>query len=171
VTRAEIERALAERFGADAARFAAAAAGKPGIAISLATDDGTRGARRALENEFYRLVGSRLSDRFAWAADLSDERDTQKRSEAIAMRLVSWGELVRDAALAAVGVNERAMRPDRATESARLGAGVAARELIDLAQSFERWRRDVIETTVSARMLLELFALKLPYRADFASAA
>jgi hypothetical protein len=35
----------------------------------------------------------------------------------------------------------------------------------------ERWRRDVVETTVSARMLLELFALKLPYDETFVDAA
>jgi hypothetical protein len=35
----------------------------------------------------------------------------------------------------------------------------------------ERWRRDVVETTVSARMLLELFVLKLPYDKTFAEAA
>ena len=35
----------------------------------------------------------------------------------------------------------------------------------------ERWRRDVMETTVSARMLLELLALKLPYRVDMVNAS
>jgi hypothetical protein len=42
---------------------------------------------------------------------------------------------------------------------------------VDLAQRMERWRRDVVETTVSARMLLELFALRLPYDETFAEAA
>jgi DNA polymerase-3 subunit delta' len=167
VPRAEIETALLRRFGADAARYAAAAAGRPGVAIALATNEAERDARRALEREFYTLVSSRLTDRFAWAADLAEARtDTQKRSEQIEMRLVEWGELVRDAALSAAGAPERAMRPERAAESARLAAGTSARELVDLAQSFERWRRDVVETTVSARMLLELLALRLPYRAD-----
>ena len=63
------------------------------------------------------------------------------------------------------------MRPERMAESAKLAAGVPGRELVDLAQTFERWRRDVMETTVSARMLLELLALKLPYRPDVAVAA
>ncbi len=169
VARGDIERALVQRFGPKAARFAAPAAGKPGIAFALATDEGGRAARHASEGEFYRLLGSRLGDRFAWAADLADERDTQKRSEAIEARLVSWGELVRDAAVTASGAGERAMRPDRAVETARLASSVSVRELVDLAQSFENWRRDVVETTVSARMLLELFALRLPYAKAFAS--
>jgi DNA polymerase-3 subunit delta' len=171
VARSEIERALVDRFGQPAARFAAAAAGKPGSAIALASDERARAARAEFEAEFYRLVGSRLTERFAWAAALSDERDTQKRSELIESRLVSWSELVRDAAIAATGVADRAMRPDRAEESRRLGANVATRELVDLAQQMERWRRDVLETTVSARMLLELFVLKLPYDKTFTEAA
>jgi len=171
VPRAEIEAALTTRFGANAARFAAVAAGRPGVAIALATDEAVRNARAALEKEFYTLVASRLTERFAWAADLAEsERDTQKRNEQIEARLVSWVELLRDAAMTAAGAPERAMRPERATESRKLAEGVPSRELVDLAQSFERWRRDVIETTVSARMLLELVALKLPYRADVIAA-
>ena len=45
------------------------------------------------------------------------------------------------------------------------------RELVDLALSLDRWRRDVVESNVNARMLLELLALKLPYAAAFAGAA
>ncbi len=172
VPRDEIEAALVRRFGADAARYAATAAGKPGIAITLATDEVERDARRALEREFYTLVGSRLTQRFAWAAGLAEsERDTQRRNEQIETRLVQWGELVRDAALVGAGVPERAMRPERAAESAKLAASTSGRELVELGQSFERWRRDVVETTVSARMLLELLALRLPYRADLAAAS
>ncbi|HEY6958334.1 MAG TPA: DNA polymerase III subunit delta' [Candidatus Limnocylindria bacterium] len=167
VARAEIAEALTERFGPDAARLAAVAAGKPGVAITLATDDAARGARTALEREFYTLVASRLTDRFAWAADLADsERDTQKRNEQIEARLVQWGELVRDAAVIAAGAPERAIRPERESESRKLAESVTAHDLVELAQSFERWRRDVVETTVSTRMLLELLSLRLPYRAD-----
>ena len=101
----------------------------------------------------------------------ADERDSQKRGESIETRLVNWSELVRDAAVAATGVADRAMRPDRADESRRLAAKVTTRDLVDLAQRMERWRRDVVETTVSARMLLELFALRLPYDETFAEAA
>jgi len=171
VARQDIERALVARFGQDAARFAAPAAGKPGIAFALATDESARAARKQSEAEFYRLVGSRLTERFAWAAALADERDSQKRGELIETRLVDWSELVRDAAVAATGVADRAMRPDRADESRRLAAKVTTRDLVDLAQRMERWRRDVVETTVSARMLLELFALRLPYDETFAEAA
>ncbi len=172
VPRAEIEAALVARYGPGAARFAAVAAGRPGIAFTLASDEAARNARATLEREFYRLVASRLTDRFAWAADLADsERDTQKRNEQIESRLVAWGELIRDAAVVATGAGERAIRPERAAQSAKLASAVASRELVDLAQSFERWRRDVVESTVSTRMLLELLALKLPYRADVAVGA
>ncbi len=171
VPRVDIERALVARFGQSAARFAAPAAGKPGIAFTLAMDEGARGARTRFEAEFYRLVGSKLTERFAWAAALADERDSQKRSELIEARLVNWSELVRDAAVAGTGVADRAMRPDRDEESRRLAAKVTTRDLVDLAQRMERWRRDVVETTVSARMLLELFVLKLPYDETFAEAA
>jgi len=42
---------------------------------------------------------------------------------------------------------------------------------VDLALSLDRWRRDVIESNVNARMLLELLVLRLPYVATFAGAA
>ena len=172
VPRAEIEAALTKRFGAAAARYAAVAAGKPGIALTLASDEAARNARAVLEAEFYTLVASRLTDRFAWAADLAEsQRDTQKRNEEIESRLVHWGELLRDAAVTAVGAPERATRPERSAQTQKLAAAVSPRDLVDIAQSFERWRRDVVETTVSARMLLELLALKLPYRADAVTAS
>ena len=63
---------------------------------------------------------------------------------------------------------ERALRPDRASESARLADTVGPRELVDLALAMDRWRRDVVESNVNARMLLELFALRLPYTAALA---
>jgi DNA polymerase-3 subunit delta' len=171
VPTAEIAEGLNKRFGADGRRHAAAGAGRPGVAIALATDDAARKARLLLEAEFYKLIGSGLTDRFAWAVDLAEsERDTQKRNDAIETRLGGWSELARDAAVAAHGA-ERALRPDRAHESAALAKAVGQRELVDLALSLDRWRRDVIESNVNARMLLELLALRLPYAATFAGAA
>ena len=168
VATSEIADGLAKRFGADARKHAAAGAGRPGVAITLAADDAARKARRTLENEFYRLVGSGLTDRFAWAVDLAEsERDTQKRNAAIELRLGEWGELARDAAVSAHGA-ERALRPDRASETARLAESIGRRELVDLALAMDRWRRDVVESNVNARMLLELFVLRLPYAAALA---
>ena len=172
VGRAEIEAALVKRFGPSAGKLAAVAAGKPGIAITLANDEAARAARSQLEKEFYGLVASRLTERFAWAADLAEsERDPQKRNAQIDTRLVNWGELLRDAAVASAGAPERALRPERAAQSEKLAASVPLRELVDLAQAFERWRRDVNETTVAARMLLELIALKLPHKPELAVAS
>ena len=62
------------------------------------------------------------------------------------------------------------LRPDRADESAQLASAVGRRELVDLALSLDRWRRDVVESNVNARLLLELLALRLPYAAAFAGA-
>ena len=167
----EIADALEGRFGASARSHAAAAAGRPGLAIALASEDATRKARRAIEDEFYGLVSSRMTERFAWAVDLAEsERDPQKRSKLLETRLGEWSELVRDAAVLATGA-ERPLRPLRARESARIARSVSRRELVDLALALERWRRDVTETTVSARMLLELLVLRLPYAADVAEAA
>jgi hypothetical protein len=85
------------------------------------------------------------------------------------MRLSEWTELLRDAAVAGEDA-QRALRPDRARESERLAQAVRRRELVDLALSLERWRRDVIESNVNARMLLELLVLKLPYAATLREA-
>jgi DNA polymerase-3 subunit delta' len=168
VATTEIAEGLAASFGPDAGRYAATAAGRPGVAITLAVDDAARKARRSLEAEFYRLVSSGLTDRFAWAVSLAEsERDTQKRNKAIEWRFAEWNELVRDAAVASHGAG-RALRPERAAESARLAGAVSRRELVDLALSLDRWRRDVVESNVNARMLLELFVLRLPYSAALA---
>ena len=167
----EIADGLAARSLPDARTYAAAAAGRPGIAIALASDEAVRAARRALEKEFYRLIGSGLTDRFAWAVELADsERDPQKRNVLLESRLVDWSELLRDAAIRAHGV-ERPLRPERASESARLADAIGPRELVDLAIAFDRWRRDVVESNVNARMLLELLALRLPYAPAFAGKA
>ena len=167
----EIAEGLGRRFGTEVGAFAAAAAGRPGVAFALAADDATSKARRALEAEFYHLVASRMTDRFAWAVDLAEsERDAQKRSKLLEARFAQWAELVRDAAVAASGAGH-ALRPTRERESAALAGAVPTRDLVDLALSLERWRRDVTETTVNARMLLELLVLRVPYAAGVAEAA
>src|SRR5438132_610866 len=121
--------------------------------------------------EVYRLVSSGLTERFAWAADVAEsDRDPQKRNEAIETRLAEWCELARDAAVAPHQVG-RALRPERVSESDRLAKAVSQRELVDFALALERWRRDMVESNVNARMLLELLVLKLPYAATLREAA
>jgi DNA polymerase III subunit delta' len=171
VSTKEIADGLAARFGEAARRFAAAAAGRPGLAIALASDEPARKARHAAEAEFYRLVSSGLTERFGWALDVAEsERDPQKRNDAIEARLADWSELARDAAVVAHGA-DRALRPERASESAQLAQSVGQRELVDLALALDRWRRDVIESNVNARMLLELVVLRLPYKAALRAAS
>ena len=165
VPTAEIAEGLRELFGAGAEKHAAAAGGRPGLAITLATDEAARIERRRLEAEFYTLLGSGLTDRFAWAADLAGDLVPKRRTRQIDRRLVEWGELVRDAAVAAQGV-DRPMHPDRAAETSRLAASVGARELVDTMLLMERLRRD-LDFNANARAMLELFALKVPYSATF----
>jgi len=171
VATAELAAALRERFGAGFERFAPPANGRPGLAIALAGDEqGIRAARRALEGELYRLIGSGLTDRFAWAADLADDNETRRRAEAIDVRFDHWSELLRDAAVAARGLTDRPLRPDRASETGRLAAAVAPREIVDTALLIERLRRDLF-WNANARAMLELLVLRLPYVAGLGSAA
>ncbi len=165
VATAEIAEGLRARFGAGAEKHAGAAGGRPGLAITLATDEAARTDRRRVESEFYMLIGSRLTERFAWAAALADDDDPRRRTRQIERRLVEWGELVRDAVVVSQGV-DRAMRPERAAESAQLSASVPARALVDMALFMERLRRD-LDFNANARAMLELFALKIPYGATF----
>lgn len=168
VPTAEIAEGLRARFGAAAATHAAAGGGRPGLAITLATEESARTERRRLEGEFYTLLGSGLTDRFAWAAGLAEDADPRRRTRQIERRLVEWGELIRDAAVLAQGV-DRPMRPERAAESARLAAAVAPRDLLDTALLMERLRRD-LDFNANARALLELFALRAPYSAGLGTA-
>ncbi len=171
VATAELAAALRERFGAGAERFAPPANGRPGLGIALAGDDqGIRAGRRAIEGELYRILGSGLTDRFAWAADRADDNDPRRRAEAIDVRFDQWSELIRDAALAARGLPDQPLRPDRASETRRLAAAVTPRELVDAVLLIERLRRD-LAWNANARAMLELLALKLPYVAGLGSAA
>lgn len=171
VATTELATALRERFGAGAERFAASANGRPGLGIALATDEqGIRASRRAVETELYRLIGSGLTDRFAWAADLADDNDPRRRAEAIDLRFDHWSEQLRDAAVAARGLADRPLRPERASETGRLAAAVSPRELVDATLLLERLRRD-LAWNANARAMLELLALRLPYVAGLGAAA
>lgn len=166
----ELAAGLRERFGAGAERYAPPANGRPGVGIALANDDhGIRTSRAALETELYRLIGSGLTDRFAWAGDLSDDNDPRRRAENIDERFDHWSALLRDAAVAARGVADQPLRPDRATETGRLAAAISPRELVDAVLLIERLRRDLF-WNANARALLELLALKLPYLAGVEAA-
>lgn len=167
VATAEIAEGLAERYGKDSVRYAESAGGRPGMAVALASDEATRTDRKALEAEFYRLIGSGLTDRFAWAQELADDSDSRRRVREIERRLGTWSELSRDAVVLAQEV-DRPMRPDRALESAKLSAGVGARDLVDMALLMEKLRRDIVEFNANPRLVLELLALRVPYQSGLA---
>jgi DNA polymerase-3 subunit delta' len=166
VPTSEIAEGLDARGVADPSRYAAAAAGRPGLAIALASGDPARVERAAVEAELYRLVASGLTDRFAWAADLNDLPDDaehgRRRTAEIRRRFEHWSELLRDAAVAARGELARPLRPERSAETRALAAGAGATDLLDAALLVERLRRD-LAFTANARAMLELFALTLPY--------
>ncbi|HEY8730888.1 MAG TPA: hypothetical protein VIN69_02785 [Candidatus Limnocylindria bacterium] len=163
VAASEIAAGLRERGIKDADAIAATAAGHPGMAIRLASDEGgERTTRRAMEKEFFELVGSRLTERFAWAAALADESDMRKRAQAIETRFDHWIELLRDAAVAARGLEGSPLRPDRAAETRRVAAKTDARDLVDAGLLVQKLRRDLF-WNANARAMLEILALKLPY--------
>lgn len=164
VPAAEIAAALAARGMKGADVHAAASGGRPGIAIALASGEPIRAERERVEGELYRLVASGLTDRFAWAVDLADESDPRKRVAAIELRFEHWSDLLRDAAVAARGELARPLRPGRAAETQRLAGSVPAADLLNAALLIERLRRD-LAFNANARMMLELFALQLPYTA------
>lgn len=170
VPTSEIASALATRFGRDASRHAAAAGGRPGMAIGLATDEAVRAGRRALDAELYKLIGSRLTERFAWAADLSDDPDPRRRADSIARRLTHWSELLRDATVAARGVADRPLRPELSRQTTALAGKVGARELLEATMLLERLRTD-LDWNANARAMLELIALRLPFVAEVPAAA
>lgn len=162
VPTAEIAAGLAARGGRDAEDHAAAAAGRPGLAVALASAEGPGSDRERIASELYRLVSSGLTDRFAWAADLCDESDPRRRADAIDARLGEWSELLRDAAVAARGELVRPLRPTRAAETRRLASSVRSDDLLGAALLAQRLRGD-LAWSANARALLELFALRLPY--------
>ena len=169
VPMAEIAAGLAARKVKDHEQLAAAAGGRPGLALRLAADaGGERTTRHGLEQELFKLVSSGLTDRFAWAAGLADETDPRRRVAAIELRLVQWGELIRDAAVHAHGSAAVPLHPERAGQTAKIANVTSARDLVDAALLIEKLRRD-LDWNANARAMLELFALKLPYVAGVAA--
>jgi len=168
VPQPEIAAGLRARGAANPDAHAASAAGLPGVGIELASAEAARGERARLEAELYRLISSGLTDRFGWAAELSelpdDTEHDRRRTREIDRRLASWSELLRDAAVAARGELARPLRPGRARETARLAAAAPARDLLEAAMLALRMRHD-IDWNANARAMLELFALRLPYSA------
>ena len=162
VPAAEIAVALAARGVREADRFAAAAAGRPGVAVAMSAGEPLRAERAKIEGELYRLFASGLTDRFAWAADLAEGNDPRKRADAIELRFDHWSELLRDAAVAARGELARPLRPERRGETEKLATTLAPRELLDTAALVVRLRRD-LAFNANARAMLELFVLRLPY--------
>ena len=159
----EITAGLRARNVPDAATIAAASGGRPGTALRLASDEGgERTARRALEKEFFELVSSRLTERFAWAAALADESDPRKRAAAIEIRFDHWIELLRDASVRARGLEGAPLRPDRSNEVAKVAAKADARELVDTTLLVQKLRRDLF-WNANARAMLEILAVRLPY--------
>lgn len=167
VATSEIEAGLAARGVKDAARWAAEGAGRPGLAISLASGEAARADRDRLDAELFRLVASGLTDRFAWALEMNDLPDDQehgrKRTAEIRRRLDHWSEILRDATVAARGDLVRPIRPDRDREVRALAASAKGDELLGISLLLQRFQRD-LDFNANARMMLELFALKLPYR-------
>lgn len=174
VATAEIAAGLRERGVKDADALAATANGRPGLALRLATDEGgERSMRRTLEAELFRLIGSGLTDRFAWAAELAagspdTEEGRRRRTDALDARFDHWSELLRDAAVSARGLSGVPLRPERQVETAKIGAKNNARELVDAALLIERLRRD-LTWNANPRMMLELLALRLPHVAELAA--
>jgi len=163
VTPSEIAAGLRARGVKDADSFAAASGGHPGLAIRLASDaGGERTTRRTMEKEFFDLVASRLTERFAWAVALADESDPRKRAEAIETRFEHWVELLRDAAVSARGLDGAPLRPERAMQIGQIAARTDARDLVDASLLVQQLRRDLF-WNANPRAMLEILALKLPY--------
>jgi DNA polymerase-3 subunit delta' len=163
VATSEIAAGLRERGVKDPDGIAAASAGHPGMAIRLASDEGgERATRKAIEKEFFELISSGLTDRFAWALKLSDQDDPRRRAEAIELRFDHWIELVRDSAVAAGGLAGTALRPDRAMETGRMAVKFGARQLVDAGLLIQKLRRDLF-WNANPRAMLEILALKLPH--------
>ncbi len=137
----QIEAALVERFGAAAARYAPSPRGA-GIAITLASTESARDARTALEREFYTLVGSRLTERFAWAAEIADlfPRDSQKRTRRSSCASCSGASCFRDGGghgRRCAGARDAAQQPSARSDWRHRIRARARRH----RASFERWRR------------------------------
>ncbi len=149
-----------------AALVAPLAQGRPGLALTLATDPQERERRLTMLDELFTLVSARLIERFGWANRAASE--ASKDRTLLDERLTLWLELLRDAAIA--GTPVAPLHPDRVARSARLAQLAGSSQLASLAELTTKLRDD-LDRNSNARTALELLMLRLPYLAEFASAA
>ncbi|OLC54984.1 MAG: hypothetical protein AUH85_10425 [Chloroflexi bacterium 13_1_40CM_4_68_4] len=142
------------------------AQGRPGLALTLASDAQERERRLAMLDELFALVGARLIDRFGWANRAAQE--AAKDRAVVEERLTLWLALLRDACVASAAVAP--LHPDRAEQTSRLARLAGLRQLAPAAELVIRLRDD-LDRNSNARTALELLMLRLPYLAEFARAA
>lgn len=158
----ELVAGLAERFDPERARLVGSlAAGRPGVAISLAQDDELLAARKGdLEDLLAALGGTRI-DRFQLVEQLTPGRDRSAERVRVQTALTTWLSLWRDAMLTGYGVDRPLVNPDRREDVERLARLLSPTELAEGARAIQQTMAD-IDRNANLSLAMEALFLDLP---------
>lgn len=136
------------------------AAGRPGVALRLASEDGALEARREHVDDLLRMLAGNRRDRFAFADAVSKGGDApQLRDEALAM-LETWLGIWRTLLLVSHGA--KAVTDPTLVDSARLADHLTPAQTAEAARAIERAMVG-INQYANLQLTLENALLKLPY--------
>lgn len=148
-----------ERRGLDrkaAAVSAAFAAGRPGIAVNHAEDDGLRAASAEKARMFIRILESPLSARMSAAADIAAKAETPE----LASTLDVWTSVLHDALSAKTGNERYASDQSSLPALRRYAASVTAAGLVASHRRLSSGKR-MLSENVNPRLIFENIVLAL----------
>ena len=153
-----LETALVKRWKLDpdeAHLFAHLSGGRPGIALQLNTDRPALEKRSGWLDDFARLFGLNLRERFAYSETINRTRDPL-RSE-----LQIWMTYARDLYMVRSGSNAPLTNIDRSTELGKLGTSFTQTQLLAIIEALQN-SLEALELNANLRLLTDTLMLDLP---------
>jgi DNA polymerase-3 subunit delta' len=135
--------------------------GRPGYALRLHQQPEILEQRSHWLDDHRHLISSKRLDRFAYAEEITKERDFAKTRENVRQIFETWLSLWRDIMLRAAGANTPVTNLDRQGEieviAAQLDLGKASRVVSQLERTLT-----LLDSNINTRLAAEVFMLDLP---------
>lgn len=154
---------LSDRLGPEKAHLVGSlAAGRPGVALSLALDEDALALRqRDLDDLIAALSGSRI-DRFQLVQELTPGKDRSAERVRLQAALATWLSLWRDVMLTAFGVDHSLANPDRKSDVERLAGSFSLEQVTDGVRAIQQTMAD-IDRNANLSLAMETLFLSLPF--------
>lgn len=163
VPQSELVAGLQRHFPEDKAELLGAlAAGRPGIALSLAEDEGALEVREEDLGALYDAIGSDRIDRFRLAAEWAPNRDRSAEKRRILRALETWLSLWRDVLLRAFGARVPLGNPDQRERVEKMAGSLAPGKAAAATEAIADAMGGILRNA-NLQLSLEALLLDLPY--------